>query len=64
MPRLTQIMGDLGLGKLRYDLTEDKFMENEINDPFVGNFLYNFDDLFGQYKVTIPFVDYESHRPR
>jgi hypothetical protein len=49
--RIAIILQDVGIDRLRYDLDEEKFMEYEINDPFVERFLVHFGDLFHQYKV-------------
>jgi len=53
IPRIALIMTDLGMDKLRYDLDEEKFMEFEINDPFMERFILYFADLFNQYKLTL-----------
>ncbi len=53
VPRIAGIMEGLGFDKLGYNLDEEKFVEYEINDPFVERFLFNFAELFLQYKVII-----------
>eukprot|EP01118_Nematostelium_gracile_P001246 TRINITY_DN11309_c0_g1_i1.p1 TRINITY_DN11309_c0_g1~~TRINITY_DN11309_c0_g1_i1.p1 ORF type:complete len:686 (-),score=149.25 TRINITY_DN11309_c0_g1_i1:20-2077(-) len=58
IPGLSRIIHDLGFAKLKYDLNEEKYLVNEVNDPFIENFLFNFDDRFGQYKSTLTANNY------
>jgi hypothetical protein len=54
--RLSSYLDRNGLQKINYDLDEDKYLENQINDPFVSKLIIEIFEIFEPYKVRIVVV--------
>jgi hypothetical protein len=51
MPRVTLILEMEGFEHVKYNLDEMKLMANEVNDPFVGQFIAAMTTALQPYKV-------------